>query len=333
MESVRTNFPAASTRIVTGTGPGAEPRVQGFSGTGLPTETNFLAYGAEFKGGVFVTMGDVTDVGAGDIITGPGPGSEPRVKLFRTGAIKPWLSFLAYPRGFTGGVRTASCDVDGDGRMEIVTAPGPSYDDAGHTVPAPRVKIWKLRDGQPTVLASIESDPSHGGAWHIACGDIDGDGQSDVVLGSDRGRESEVRAYVWSGTELSEVSRFPVYDPGFTGGVRVAVSDIDADGRSEIVAAAGPGGEPVVRIFSVPDGREREIMRFYAYDRAFTGGVFVAGGARADGRGARVVTAPDHGTEAEVRVYEVSGTGAVQVTGFFPPGSDPWPGMTVGIRP
>jgi hypothetical protein len=324
-------LPAASTRVVTGSGPGAEPRIRGFSDTGLPTATNFLAEDASFTNGVFVAMGDVRNVGVADIITGRGPGSEPRVKLFRTDATTPWLSFLAYPQSFTGGVRTASCDLDGDGQAEILTAPGPS-DGAGTASVDLPAKVWTLRNGTPTLLASLEGTSSPTG-WHIACGDVDGDGRGAVVLGSDGAGEPEVRVYTWSGTELLESSRFLAYDAQFTGGVRVALSDIDGDGRSEIITAPGPGGAPLVRIFTVSDGVAREVMAFHAYDSAFIGGLFIAAAANSQRSGADVFTAPDEGGESRAKVFAVSPTDVRHLGSFAPRGSGEGPGITVGAWP
>jgi hypothetical protein len=67
---------------------------------------------------------------------------------------------------------------------------------------------------------------------------------------------------------------FFAFDPAFTGGVFVAVQDTNGDGILDIIASAGPGGGPEVRIFN---GANLNVLRaFYAYDQSFTGGVSVA---------------------------------------------------------
>ena len=84
----------------------------------------FTAYPG-FTGGVFVAAGDVTGDGYADIVTGAGAGGGPHVQVFdgRTGA--ETLSFFAFAPSFTGGVRVAAGDVNGDGHAEIIVGAGP----------------------------------------------------------------------------------------------------------------------------------------------------------------------------------------------------------------
>ncbi len=62
--------------------------------------------------------------------------------------------------------------------------------------------------------------------------------------------------------------------PGFTGQIRVVSGDFNNDGKVDIIAAAGPGGGPAVAVLDSQTGEV--IEAFFAFDQAFTGGVFVA---------------------------------------------------------
>lgn len=110
--------------IVTGSGPGGGPQVKVFDGANLQEIKSFLAYSESFAGGVFVAAGDINGDGRADIITGAGAGAAGHVKVFDGNTGTEMHSFFAYSPSFTGGVRVASGDLDGDGRHEILTVPG-----------------------------------------------------------------------------------------------------------------------------------------------------------------------------------------------------------------
>lgn len=62
----------------------------------------------------------------------------------------------------------------------------------------------------------------------------------------------------------------------FNGSVSVAYGELNRDGVKDIVAAAGPGGAPHLKVF---DGQNGDVIaRFHAYDVRFKGGVNVATG-------------------------------------------------------
>src|SRR6266404_7236863 len=108
---------AAPTKIVTGPDMGAAPQINTYSPAGATTDS-FLADNATFTGGIRVAMGNV--VTTNDIITGPGPGAGPLVKVFRGSNHSLAYSFFAYSPNFTLGIFVAAGDVDGDGRADII---------------------------------------------------------------------------------------------------------------------------------------------------------------------------------------------------------------------
>src|SRR5438045_3195603 len=87
------------------------------------------------------------------LVTGPDDGHSPEVRVLHQAPTGTYSSCViqAYPPNFTGGVRVATGDVDGDGRAEIITGSGPG---AG-----PHVRIFNsdtcrpLQGGQRDFLA------------------------------------------------------------------------------------------------------------------------------------------------------------------------------------
>lgn len=119
-----------------------------------------------------------------------------------------------------------------------------------------------------------------------------------TVVGADANGVPSVKVFNTATGELIRV--LSVFEPGFTGGVRVAAGDMTGDGVEDIIAAAGPGGGPRVRIF---DGTTFEpLADFLAFEETFTGGVFVSvGDFDGDGR-SEVVLSADVGGGPRVRI-------------------------------
>ncbi len=95
--------------FVTGAGPGGGPHVQVFDAETGDLIIGFFAYDPAFTGGVRVAAADVNDDGVPDVITAPGPGGGPHVKVFdgaalQTGQVVELYGLFAYNPAFTGGV-------------------------------------------------------------------------------------------------------------------------------------------------------------------------------------------------------------------------------------
>jgi hypothetical protein len=82
-------------------------------------------------------------------------------------------------------------------------------------------------------------------------------------------------------TSVHKVKGFLAYEPAFRGGVNVATADLNGDGIDEIITGPGRGRAPTVNVIdgaSLLKGQVVLLRSFNAYDPAFTGGVYVAGG-------------------------------------------------------
>ena len=258
--------------IITGAGVGGGPHLYGRWYHTMDQFASHYTYSQQFSGGVRVAACDVNADGIADVVTGAGESGGPHVKVFdgralRTGGAVELASFYGLENNFTGGVFVACADFNRDGYADVVMGAGRGG--------GPRVRVV---DGRTLVttgqLASLLDFYAYGttftGGVSVAAGDINGDGIMDVITGAGPGGAPHVRAF--SGNSLVEVMSFYAYDPSFTGGVDVAVGDIDADGSKDIITGAGVGSGPHVRVFSY---RRGELASFYAYEATFTGGVHV----------------------------------------------------------
>jgi hypothetical protein len=130
-----------------------------------------------------------------------------------------------------------------------------------------------LRDaatGEPTGTAV--PFPGFKGAIKVVSGDFDFDGVAEIIAGAGFGGGPAIAILNSQTGQVME--SFFAFDPAFTGGIFVAVQDTNGDGILDIIASAGPGGGPEVRIFN--DANLNLLRSFYAYAADFTGGVSVA---------------------------------------------------------
>ncbi len=118
--------------IVTSAGAGAEPIVRVFNSSGGALGS-FVAFDPSFRGGVNVAIGDVNGDGVAEIVTAPGAGGAPHVRVWDARSQSELRGFFAYPATFAGGVNVAVGDVNGDGHAEVITATGSG---------TPQVRVW-----------------------------------------------------------------------------------------------------------------------------------------------------------------------------------------------
>src|SRR5207248_2258175 len=121
-----------------------------------------------------------------------------------------------------------------------------------------------------------------------------------IAVGADAG--GGPRVTVLDRATGAVVRDFFAFDPSFHGGVRVALADLTGDGTPDVIAAAGPGGGPHVKVF---DGATGAVVReFFAYGAGFTGGVFVAA-ADLNGDGTPdIITGAGPGGGPHVKVFD-----------------------------
>jgi hypothetical protein len=205
---------------------------------------------------------------------------------------------------------SAVADINGDGRLEVVTGAGHYYCIAhGRCHDSNKVWAFDLATGndvpgwpRSTRYNTFLSSP--------AIGDVTGDGRPEVVIGSFRGGRGAVIAFTGGGHPLWEVE--PAGDELLSSPV---LADVTGDGRNEILV--GTGGR-----IHVLDGRTGATVGGFG-QRNDLGGVAykaaVAVGQLGPGRWAAVATgfAPGRGNLGVIGAFDIPAPGVAPAWPMF----------------
>ncbi|MGL4423898.1 MAG: SdrD B-like domain-containing protein, partial [Gemmataceae bacterium] len=247
------------------------------------------------------------------VVAGVGAGMQPLVRVFdfATGGEK--FRFFAYESTFTGGVRTATADFNGDGAADVITGTGVGG--------GPRLRVFDGTSGN-LVHDFMAYEESFRGGLFVAGGDVNSDGVDDIITGVDTGGGPRVR--VLDGKTLAVIRDFFAFDENQRGGVRVAAGDFNGDGKADIVATTGPGLTTRTRIIDV--ATLATIRDFSPFEPGFTGGVYISvGDVNGDGF-ADIVTGAERGGGPRVQTFD--GRSLLPQASFF--AYDP--SFTGGVR-
>jgi len=106
--------------IVVAPGHGGGPQVMILNNVCKTLTTGWFAYDKNLHSGVSVAVGDVNNDGKDDIITVPGQGGAPYVRIFNRKGKELRPGFYAFNQSNRSGTQVAVSDVDGNGQKELV---------------------------------------------------------------------------------------------------------------------------------------------------------------------------------------------------------------------
>ena len=258
---------------------------------GQPALLKFTAVGADAGGGPLVTI------------------------TFQNGT---FVSFFAYASTFTGGVRVALGDVDGNGSVDVITGAGPGG--------GPQVNVYNVNNATGAVSLQKSffafSAPSFTGGVYVAAGDTNADGFDDVIIGAGATGGSRVQVYAGSATGVvttSTLNDFFAYSPAFTGGVVVAAGQRDAVAGDEIITAPASGGGYNIKSFNANGtGNSPTVVdNFFAFNNTTSvGGLSLAVGILNSGSIADLIVGTSNGGYGVIVDSATAGIAGAPFAGF-----------------
>lgn len=247
----------------------------------------------DIKGGESVAIGDVNGDGLEEIVIGAGTSIEPKIMIYSESG-RLIKQILAYDKYFRGGVSVALVDIDGDEQMEIAAAQASRG--------TGQVKIFNY-SGQLKKQFSADSRYWRGGL-NLAAGDIDGNGDPEIVVAYAAGSEPMVKIFH---TDGKIIGAFLAYEKKFRGGVKIAIANINGrknHNKANIIVSPGKGRDPQIKIF---DNRGALVRQFLAYSRNWQGGVNLSVGDLNNDGLPEIATAAQAGAAPHVRVFSPRG--------------------------
>ena len=228
-----------------------------FDQNGRNTRTGFFSYQPRFKGGSKIIETDLDNNGQIDIVAAV----EGTILLFKN---EDPVGKALFPFGekYSLGLSIAVADVTNDSDQEIIVG-----------AEIGQANLIKIYNANGQLVNSGWS--AYNSAWknlgvNLAAGDINGDGQNEIVVGAGVGGGPHIRIFSGDGRLLS--GGFFAYDKNFRGGVNLAVGDINGDGIKEIITGPGVGGGPHLAIFNA---RGELLKQWLAYDSTSKSGIKV----------------------------------------------------------
>ncbi|PIY96944.1 MAG: hypothetical protein COY66_02110 [Candidatus Kerfeldbacteria bacterium CG_4_10_14_0_8_um_filter_42_10] len=292
-----------------GEGYGPQIRIFAKDGTLLAQE---LVLNEGYRGGIEVVNNvDLDGDGKQDMVVVPRGNGGPNLRAYKynsqTGTIDLLAWTMAYQEEYQGEIAVATADVTGDGNVDVITSPL----DGG-----PNIRVFHY----DSIHGTLELDDwfmayqeEFQGGVLVATGDVNGDGQKDIITYPEEAGGANIRAYSYN----SETGAFELinwiqpFSDDYRGLMEVKVFDLDKDDQAEIIVAPATNGGPNLRVYSYNSATEDFDLKDWAMVFAddFRGGVGLEV-SNLDGDAYReVVVYPLQNGGPNLRIYEYDAAG------------------------
>jgi hypothetical protein len=182
-----------------------------------------------------------SDTGSSYLLAGSGGSIEVLTPQGEQAALPVHIDWPEYNK-LNGEMRVATGDIDGDGQDEIIVGLGQVKDAPG----IPGGYFMVLDDDFSIIGWGQVEWPEYNainGETRIACGDLDGDGIAEIIVGLGPGGEGRMEVFKLADLQLNHVTWLQTGWPDYNranGETRPACGDLDGDGTDEVIAGLGP---------------------------------------------------------------------------------------------
>ena len=200
--------------IVTAAGPGGGPHIRVFDVHGIPLDQwSFMAYDSAFGGGVRVGLADVDGDGDEEIVTGPGAGGGPHVRVFNIvgNGVAVVSEFMAFDSGLVSGIDVAGiAAVTGTDVERIIVGQSPT---------GGRVRMF-MPNGALAGVDFFPYGPAYDGGVNVGAVDANiSENREEIMTGAASGSG---HVQVFQVEDLNRLISFSAFGPAVTSGTDVA---------------------------------------------------------------------------------------------------------------
>ena len=209
----------------------------------------------EYTGGLYLAAGDIDGDGRDQLVVAAGENAPPLVLVYQVsgGGLQLQTSFMAFnDPSFTGGIRVAVGDLNGDEYADVVVST------ASQVGAIATYSGAALAQGVATQLFPLFFPvPGSTVGLNVAVGNLEGNGYDDLAISFTNGGPGVVA--VWSGAVLAQNPNTPANQLPFAAlflalpgdsGARLAMSDVDGSGLDDLVVVSADPTNGLARVFT-----------------------------------------------------------------------------------
>jgi hypothetical protein len=239
------------------------------------------------------------------VAIGQGPQASPIVRIYNPEDWRMTKQLTIWPAHKKAGMHLASGDINGDHQAELVVA--------STRLMSPQLRAYS---SQGVLITAVDPYPAvRNSGVSVAVGDIDGNGVAEIGVGPDSGAGA-LRLYAHDPVtkQLKLIAQTLPYGPAHTQGFRVAMGDIDNDGRAEIILTRH--NTTTVEVYKYTNGTVVPEYQWSAYPDGWRSDMIVTvGDINGDGE-QEIITANGAGNWTKIRIFNQRGRLVTSLTPY-----------------